>query len=155
MSNFSCAALMCCRRRLWWNRVARKRHIVIVMHAIPGRVDNRRGDKDQQILFLTVAGLALKQASDEGQVAENRDLILNFSDSFGYHATEHNRLPIPNIASCDHFANAKMGQRKLRHDRDANCAASRRLGLRHKASWIVVLYEFQNGGYQDHLNGIA
>ena len=146
---------MCRRRRLRGNPITRKRQIIIVMHPISGGVDNRRGDKDQQILLLTVGGLALKQASDKGQVTQNRHLIFNLGNGLGNHSTEDNRLPVPDIAGCDNFTNTKMRQRQHRRDRDANRVARRCLGLRHKAAGTVVTDEFQKRGYQYHLDGIT
>ena len=124
------------------------------MHAVASRVDNRRSHKNQQILFMTAGGLAPKQASDKRQITEDRNLALNFANGFSNHAPKYHSLPVPHIAGRHHFTNPKMRQRKDRLDRwGLNSAASSGERFRHECPRTVITDEFQNRGYQHHLNG--
>src|SRR5438445_6967941 len=125
------------------------------MEPVAGRINNGGGDKDDQVLLCSGAGLAAEQAAHQRQIAEHWDLIFGFDDIFGDQSAEDNRLAIPNNSAGGDLAQTEVRQWQLTDNGNGRTAgaAADGLGLRDKPARIVITKELGDGRDDGHLNG--
>jgi len=105
----------------------RKRQILVRVHAVAGRVNNGRRDKDHEVALKGPGGLAPEEPTGEGQVSQNRHLVLNARNVLRDEAAQDDGLAVPDDRAGDDLAQAKC--RKRLHCREG-AADAEAYGLR-------------------------
>jgi len=98
---------------LRWNRVRIERHFVVSVEAIPGRIDNRGSNKNDEVLFAGGARLAAEQTADQREIAEDGDLVFDFGDILSNQAAKYDGLAIPHDGAGGDLTKPEVRQRQL------------------------------------------
>src|SRR5580704_9339202 len=65
------------------------------VNRIASWIDQPRGDENEQIGLVSLGGLALEQASDQRNVAKERNFIVNLLELLGDQSPQDDRLTVP------------------------------------------------------------
>src|SRR5512140_2590 len=123
------------------------------MVPVPGRVDDGRGYKDNQVLSPDLAGFAAEQPTDKRQVTKDGHLVFELGHILDDEPAEDNGLTIPNDSGGGYLTNPEMRQRQHGRERQRRTTdATDGLRLRHKCARVVVTEELSNGGNDRHLD---
>src|ERR1043166_117215 len=118
-------------------------HFVLGVHAIARGINNCWGDKNNEVLFLSVLGLAAEKAADEGYVTQHGYFVLEANNILRNQAAEGDGLAVPDIDGGNDLANTETRQDRGHEHR----ARDRREGARRQhGGRVIVAGEFREGG---------
>ena len=78
------------------------------MNRIACGIDQPRGDENEQIGLISLGGLGLEQSSDQRNVAEKRNFIINLLQLLRDKTAQDDRLTVPNYDAGDQIAGGKQ-----------------------------------------------
>ncbi len=70
-------------------------------------VNQPRGHENDEIAFDVLIDVGAEQASNQGNIADDRDLIFRLLHVFAHQTPKHNRLPVPDTYARRHLARAE------------------------------------------------
>ena len=76
------------------------------MNRIACGIDQPRGDENEQIGLISLGGLGLEQSSDQRNVAEKRNFIINLLQLLRDKTAQDDRLTVPNYDAGDQIENS-------------------------------------------------
>ena len=111
---------------------------IIRVPPIAGGIQNSRRNEDHQVFLVAAAGFTSEKSTENGQVSQDRDFVLNLRNIFAEQSTQHDRLAVPYNGAGGNLAQPEVRQGQQRCEWNAARAAADRLGLRIKAAGIVI-----------------